>query len=282
MEINLIRTQRILSPTNISLARYAINPYRGCDFGCIYCYAKLAKNITKNENKLGVKINAAQMLDKELRYRKIKEVVLGTSCECFMDIERKYRITEAIIKVLNKHKVSFTVLTKSTLVKDYLDLIGKNKNNRIFFTFNLSDEKIKSILEDKSPPLQERIFTLKQIKKAGISLRVHIGPFIPFLSQIENIFYAIRGITNHINIELYHSKMGNFPALNQRIISFAPAIAKKIEHIYKNKDSYYNFSEDLERSLREINKKHNLTIYLVIPQFDKYYDSRINYENTFF
>ena len=71
MQIKLIQTQKALSPTQIKLADYVINPYRGCEFGCLYCYANENKNIREGSGRiLSVKINYPEILEKELRLKK--------------------------------------------------------------------------------------------------------------------------------------------------------------------------------------------------------------------
>ena len=85
MQIKLIRTQKVLSLTQISLADYAINPYRGCSFGCLYCYSRENKNIKKEAffTRLDAKINAPEVLERELKYKRPKRVLLGSTTECF-------------------------------------------------------------------------------------------------------------------------------------------------------------------------------------------------------
>ncbi|MFH1767825.1 MAG: radical SAM protein [Candidatus Omnitrophota bacterium] len=278
MNIKLINTQRVLSPTAMTLGDYAVNPYRGCEFACIYCYGKLAKNIEKNPGAVCVKINAADILEKELKYRKIKRVVLGTSCECFTYAELRFSITEKIIALLNKNAVPFIILTKSSLIEKYLPLIKRSRDKKIFFTFNFASEDIKRLLEKRSPSLLKRLKTLAAIKEMKIPLRVHIGPFIPYLSDLEKIFGMVKDVSDEINLEIYHSKMGNFNKVIGIIRNWDKSIADKIKAIYKDRDSYYNFSENLRDKLKKLNRAYRYKIYYIVPEFDTFYDSRINYE----
>jgi len=85
MKIDLIHTERVLSHTQIKIADYVINPYRGCSVGCLYCYGRENKNIKKNDllNSLGVKNNLVSVLERELTYKRPKRVLLGSITECF-------------------------------------------------------------------------------------------------------------------------------------------------------------------------------------------------------
>ena len=282
MKIKLIRTQKTLSRTPLTLASYIINPYRGCEFGCKYCYARYNKNV--KEDILGIKINIPQVLEKELKYIKVDKVILGGSCECFTYSELKYKITYRILEILNEHNISYIILTKSNLIEKYLSLIQKNKDNKIFFTFNFAQEDTKRILEEKSPSLEARIKAIKRIKEKGIRFRIHIGPFIPYVSQLDNIFSLFKDIAYKINIELYHYRLGNFPQVIESLktFDFDEEKIKKLISIYENKDNFYNFSEQFKEEILKKAKNFNFKIYYIVPQWEGYYNQDINYERCLF
>ena len=282
MDIELIQTKKALVSTQMSLAPFAINPYRGCEFGCTYCYARLTKHAKKSQHTLGIKTNLASILEKELKYKQVTQVLFGSSCECFTYRESHERLTEQILKILNHHNISYTILTKSPLIQRVLPLIKQNTHNKIFFTFNFSRERIKQLLEDNSPSLEARLCALKNIQEAGISLRLHIGPYIPFFSHIEEIFPLVNDLVKEINVELYHKKMGNFPEVLKRLRKHDAFNAAKLEEIYQDKESYYNFSRNLERSLISLNNSYQFKLYCIVPEFDTFYDSKISYENALF
>ena len=131
METKLIQTQRVLSPTQIALADCVINPYRGCSFGCSYCYSQENKNIKLSGlMTVGVKINADSILEKELKYKKPKRVLLGSTTECFQNLELEYKVSERILELLNSRNIPYTILTKSDLIRHYLNLVSGNKENK--------------------------------------------------------------------------------------------------------------------------------------------------------
>lgn len=275
MEIKIITTKRVLSPTQMTLAPYSINPYRGCEFNCVYCYAKMTKQYQNNV--LGIKLNAPFVLEQELRRRDIKKVLLGSNCECFTYVELKFRIMEKILKILNKFKVTYTILTKSHLIKHYLHLVRINPDNRVFFTFNFSSEQLKSHLEESSPTLEERIFTLRKIENSKIPLRIHIGPYIPYVTEARKIFPIFSKLVKEVNIELYHSKMGNFANLLTKIRSFDQSLAFRIENVYRDRTSYTNFSNELKKNILNLNETYKFKLFFIIPEFDSFYDSRMSY-----
>jgi DNA repair photolyase len=280
MDIEVIQTKNALSPTQMSLAPFAINPYRGCEFGCSYCYGRLTKNMKYNQHTLGIKTNLPQILEKELQYKQVDKVLLGSSCECFTYRELQSGLTEQILTILNDHNVSYTILTKAPLIQRYLHLITHSRNNKIFFTFNFSQEKIKRLLENASPSLTSRLRALKNIQRAGIARRLHIGPYIPYFSHIQEIFSLVKGLIEEVDVELYHKKMGNFPEVLRRLRHYDPRGAAKLEEVYRNKENYYNFSQNLKRSLISLNRDYKFKLYFIVPEFGRFYDSTINYEDT--
>lgn len=285
MQIKLINTQKVLSPTNITIADYVINPFRGCSFGCLYCYSQENKNIkdTNFSHTLGVKINAPDIIEKELRYITPKRVLLGSTTECFQYAESKYQITGQILRILTDNKIPYTILTKSHLIKGYLPLISQNYDNKIYFTINCSSNKIIRFLEEKSPLLEQRIETIKEIITRKINLRIHIGPFFPYLSSLKEIIALLPQGIKEIDIELYHHKMGRFnDILNIIKENLGKEIRDKLYKIYSHEENYLKFAENLKNEIKNIHKKHNFKFFFIVPDFNKFYNSLINYENSLF
>jgi len=270
MDTEIINTKKVLSETNISIGDYAINPYRGCEFNCVYCYSKKNKNLN-NFSRIGIKINAPEILERELHYKNPKRVILGSITECFQYQELKYKLTEKIIKILNRFNIAYTILTKSHLIEKYLDLIAKNKKNEIYFTFNFFSNKIIRTLEKNSPLVSKRIEIIKKILKKNIRLRIHIGPFIPYLSLLEDIIKNLPEDIKEINVELYHGKMGNLEDLIKKIQEIDKDLSKKILDVYSDKKNYLNFSKNLEEEIKKYKEKNYKFCYIV-PEFDNFYN----------
>ncbi len=262
----------------MTVADYAINPYRGCEFGCYYCYARLIKAHTRGKDSLGVKENAPHVLARELKNRNVSSVVLGSSCECFTYAESRYRLTARLLAILRDHDIPVTVLTKSPLVAEYAQQLSYNPKNRVFFTYNFSSEKIKSSWEKASPSLSARIAAMRTLAAGGISLRAHIGPFIPGASNLEEIFDTLKPITAAVNIELYHHKMGNFASLLAAVKTYDSGAAGKLAAVYRSAESYYNFSQKLKEHILKLNESYRYRIYYIVPEYDTYYNREIDYE----
>jgi len=239
----IIHTQRVLSQTQITLGDYTINPYRGCDFGCIYCYGRENKNIKETNFKgVGVKINAPQILKKELLTKKPERVVLGSTTECFQHHDRKHKLTEKILETLNENNIPYTILTKSHFIGDYLHLIEENKDNKIYFTLNFHSDQIVRIFEPSSSPIQERLKTIDEIIKKKIPLRIHAGPFIPYVSRLDEILKLLPVGIEELDIEMYHKKQGNFDKILEEVkTNLGEKAEKNLKLVHQTKENYLNF-----------------------------------------
>jgi DNA repair photolyase len=276
MEIKKMQTQCALAPTNISIADYVINPYRGCEFSCLYCYTQENKNIGKSKltESLAIKTNIIEVLKNELSTKIVKRVLLGSTTECFQPCEKDFHLTEKIMQILNKKKIPFTILTKSSAIGDYTETIAANKNNKVFFTINFADEKTIRKIEQNSSPLSERIAAINTLINRGVSVRMHIGPFIPFLSDLIALINIIPAGISEINIELYHYKLGNFEKIS--------AIEPRLKIIYASKKSYDTFCLQLKTDISSLATHGNLRFFFIAPDFDQFYQNSINYEIPLF
>src|SRR5918911_4937790 len=155
--------------------RYSLNPYRGCEHGCIYCYARPSHAYLELspgldfETKLFAKTNAAELLREELRKPgyKASPIALGANTDCYQPIERKYGITRQILEVLADCNHPVTMVTKSALIERDLDLLTElsSKNLvRVFVSIGTLDRELARKLEPRAASPQRRLDVLKALK----------------------------------------------------------------------------------------------------------------------
>jgi len=183
---------------------YSVNPYEACSFNCIYCYirgSKYGKNMAKT---LSVKVNAPQLLEKQLSRRAKKReygiIALASATEAYMQIEEKLKLTRRLLEIILKYRFPVSVGTKSTLVLRDLDLLKKIDKNAIFpndlkpklkrgviisFSISTLDEKLAKILEPGAPMPRERLETMKKCKEEEFFVGINFIPILPFLSDSD-------------------------------------------------------------------------------------------------
>lgn len=188
---------------------YSVNPYQGCPFNCVYCYIRGSKYGTHAANTLSVKINAPEILDKQLK-RRAKKGEYGIICfasqEAYITIEKDYRITRKLLEITLQYRFPVHIGTKSTLVLRDLDILEKidrsailpedlqqklNRGTIISFSFSTLDEHLAKLFEPGAPTPQERLETLRTCKEAGFLVGVNFIPVLPFLSDSEEQLEAM-------------------------------------------------------------------------------------------
>jgi len=171
-----------------------INPYRGCEHGCIYCYARPTHAYLGMspgldfESRLLMKPDAPAILKKELAKPnyKCKPIALGMNTDAYQPIEREYRLTRQIIEVLAEANHPFTMVTKSALVERDIDLLApmaaKNLVS-ISLTITTLDRQIARRSEPRAAAPERRLETLRRLSGAGIPTGVMVAPVIPALTD---------------------------------------------------------------------------------------------------
>jgi DNA repair photolyase len=181
----------------------SINPYRGCEHGCIYCYARPSHSYLELspgldfETRLFAKTNAAGLLREALArpgYRP-SPIALGANTDCYQPIERKYRITRSILEVLAECEHPVTMVTKSALVERDLDLLAPmaQKNLvKVFVSIGTLDRQLARKLEPRAASPQRRLDILRSLSKAGIPCGVMVAALIPALNDktMEHVLEA--------------------------------------------------------------------------------------------
>ncbi len=174
----------------------SINPYRGCEHGCIYCFARpthayldLSPGLDF-ETKLIAKTNAAQVLRDELAKRSYRSepIVIGSNTDCYQPIEREYRLTRQILEVLYEHRHPCAIITKSQNICDDLPLLAQMAKERlvkVLITVTTLDDELKRKLEPRAASGRARINTIAQLNDAGIPVSVLVSPIIPALNDKE-------------------------------------------------------------------------------------------------
>jgi DNA repair photolyase len=174
----------------------SINPYRGCEHGCIYCFARpthafhdLSPGLDF-ETKLFAKPDAAALLRVELAapgYR-CRPIAFGTNTDPYQPIERRFRITRTCLEVLAEHRHPFTITTKSDRVTRDIDILAAMARDRlaaVSISITSLDPRTARTLEPRAPHPQRRLAAVRRLADAGIPVHVSIAPVVPQITDHE-------------------------------------------------------------------------------------------------
>jgi DNA repair photolyase len=183
----------------------SINPYRGCEHGCIYCFARpthaylgLSPGLDF-ESKLFVKPEAAELLEKELAHPKYtpRVIAIGTSTDPYQPIERRYKVMRRILEVLDRANHPLGIVTKSALVLRDLDILARMAERnlvRVALSVTTLDPTLARKMEPRAATPMRRLETLRRLSQAGVPTTVMVAPIIPAINDmdIERILEAAK------------------------------------------------------------------------------------------
>lgn len=200
MKIREIQAKIILSQSKVF--DYALNPYVGCQFGCVYCYARFMKRFTGHSETWGefvdVKINAPRLLAKEVQRKKKGRVWISGVCDPYQPIERDYALTRECLGILIKNDWPVTIQTKSPLVRRDLDLLKDRPGVEVGLSITTADEQVRKIFEPKATPIEERVGALAALHAGGVRTFAMIAPLLP---GAEGLVGKLRGNVDSVLID---------------------------------------------------------------------------------
>ena len=222
-KITETKAKTILTKTNLPGCNYVVNPYNGCQFACMYCYAAQIARWKHPDEEWGsfldVKINSPELLkiDLEKLEKKFKSKNFGiiwfsSVTDPYTGLEAKYQLTRKCLQVLVdfNYQGQVALQTKSPLIARDIDLFKKLKDVSIGFTVTTLDDKVTRFLEVEAPPVSDRIKAIKVLNNSGIHTYAFIGPLLPHFvnskAEINSLLDTLQdaGITEvwfeHINL----------------------------------------------------------------------------------
>ena len=174
----------------------SINPYRGCEHGCVYCFARPTHsylNLSPGldfETRIVAKVNAAERLREAFASRAYEPAMLnlGSATDAYQPVERKLRITRGILEVLAECSHAFSLVTKSAGVERDLDLLAPMAARGLvaaYVSITTLDADLARILEPRAASPQRRLRTIETLVAAGVPVGVSVSPVIPFINEPE-------------------------------------------------------------------------------------------------
>ena len=212
-EVQIDRTRSIIARNDSPDLPFdqSINPYRGCEHGCIYCFARPTHSYLglsaglDFEAKLFAKPDAAKLLEREISRPnyEVKTLAIGTNTDPYQPIEKKYRIMREILEVLDAASHPVTIVTKSALVTRDADILGRMAERRlarVAISVTTMDRALARTMEPRASTTTRRLEALRMLGEAGVPTSVLVAPIVPGLTdhELERILdaAAAQGVKN--------------------------------------------------------------------------------------
>ena len=186
---------------------YSMNPYQGCEHGCLYCYARTTHEYwgysagLDFEQKILVKQNITEALEKQFNRKGWEPlpIMLSGNTDCYQPIEKKLKLTRGILQTLLKYKHPVGMITKNSMITRDIDLLqelAKDNLVSVMITVTSTDEKIRLQLEPRTTTYKQRLKAMEELSKAGIPVGVMVAPIIPGITS-NDIPNVIKTAADH-------------------------------------------------------------------------------------
>jgi len=266
---------------------YTINPYSGCSFNCLYCYIRGSKYGEHMEEKLSIKTNAPELLEKQLQLRAKKNqygiIVMSSATDPYLQAEKETGLTRKLLEVILKYRFPLHVITKSDLViRDFdllkqineqailpADLEGK-LSQKVFITFSFStiDNSIAKIFEPGATSPEKRLQTLKTTLEHAFHSGVSLMPLLPYISDtgehLEEMFSTFKSVgVRYIfpaSITLFGSGTADSKTLVLRAVEkHYPHLLEKYKRIFSASDQMpFYYKDAFNKKMNELSGKYGL------------------------
>lgn len=182
MKVRRVHAKSVLNRSKIF--DYCINPFTGCQIGCVYCYARLFMRRYSGHSEpwgkfVDVKVNASEILRKQLKKAKVGTIWISSVCDPYQPLEAKFEITRSCLKELVDKQFPINIQTKSNLVLRDVHLLQDFKTIEVGLTITTDDEQFAKYFEPGAPSINKRIDALAKLHAAGIQTYAFIGPLLP-------------------------------------------------------------------------------------------------------
>jgi len=274
-KINLLEAKTILTKSGLPGSDWVINPYNGCLFACMYCYAaQIARWKHPDEvwgTYLDVKINAPQLLKIELKKlekrfnsKDFGSIFFSSVTDPYVGLEAKYQLTRKCLEVLADfvYSGSLAIQTKSPLVTKDIDILKRLKKVTVGFTVTTLDDKVSRFLETKAPAVSLRLKALKELHDAGINTYAFIGPILPHFTSDKAKINELLDKLQEVGVtEVWFEHINLSPKIKTRLYNFLRAEAPELisEFDQSNTEEY---RKKLARIIHQVMKGRNLKMGL--------------------
>jgi DNA repair photolyase len=264
LKVREISCSTALSLTSLPGLDYALNPYRGCSIGCVYCYSP---SVLREERPWGrfvdVKRNIPAVLARELKRREPGTVGIGTVTDGYQPVETRYHLTRYCLEQLARFEFPVSIQTKSSLVLRDMEILGRLRDVEVGVTITTMDEGLRRRFEPFSSPSERRIETLYQLHEAGIRTWAFLGPILPGATgaTLEKMLRSIRDAgTLHVMFDRLRFR----PGVWERV---APAAAEAgLESSYVSARDESGFFDPLEDRIQALGGALGLRVEAAFPR----------------
>jgi len=209
MIVKEVRAKAILSKSKVF--EYVVNPYTGCEHACTYCYARFMKRFSGHKEAWGefvdVKINACDLLPKELRRKRKGRVWMSGVCDPYQPLEARYKLSRGCLEILGQEGWPVTVQTRSPLVLRDLEILKEARDFEVGLTVTTGDDDMRRLFEPNAPLIKDRLDALEGLHRAGVRTFAMVAPMLP---GAEGLAEALAGRVDYVMVDRMNYNYGTW------------------------------------------------------------------------
>lgn len=257
MRVTETTCKTALSKSSLPGLACALNPYRGCEHRCAYCYAP---SVLREEREWGtfldVKVNIPVVLFKELKKMKKRgkaerPVGISTVTDPYQPAEKRSELTRRCLELLLSHDFPISVQTKSVLCLRDIDLLKRFTNAEVGFTITAMDDDVRKRYEPVSSSTEEKFSALQELKSKGLRTWVFLGPILPYITDMDMekiISFAEKAKIDYMLVDRLNLKPGVWGKVKTFLEGYEPSLVQKYETVFFGKSDYYDcIFKEIER-----------------------------------
>jgi len=238
-------------------ADYSFNCYRGCTHACIYCYARFMQRFHPHDEPWGrfvdVKINAAEVLAREVRRRPPGSVFTCSACDGWQSVERHYRLTRRCCQILLDAGFRLTILTKSELVLRDLDIL-RGRDVSVGVTITTADENEAHQWEPGAASVAARLKVLREARAAGLKTTLMFGPLLPEISDdgLGRLFALAADVQpDRIWTDVLNNRPRVWESVQRFLRGHRPVLLERYRQVLFDAGARRRYVEDVHRRIRQ-------------------------------
>lgn len=257
---------------------WTINPYRGCQHACVYCFARNTHTYldldagTDFDSRVVVKVNVAEALDAELSRKRERpeRVMLGTNTDPYQRAEGRYRLMPGVIRTLAKHGVGISILTKGTLLRRDLPLLAEAAARvpvDLAMSIAVFDDELQASVEPGTPTTAARLATVRAIRDAGLACTVLMMPVLPWLTDSEeHLDVAFARLAEAGATAVHTTALHLRPGAREWYLAWLgrehPQLVARYEELYAGgANATKGYQDWLRDRVRQVRRRHRLEVH---------------------
>lgn len=244
LKVSFVKCSSALSRTGINGVDFVLNPYTGCEHGCVYCYATFMKRYSGHREEWGefvdVKSNMPHLLRKETRKAAGKKILLSSVTDPYQPCEKEFEITRNCLSVLSGKGIEVSLLTKSPLLLRDMDLLSEV---RVGMTVTTINDEVSRMFEPRASPPSERFSALEKLRNENVKTYAFFGPILPYFSdtegEMEAVFRRLQSAgVEYVIVDRLNFRGGVLARIAGMLAQRHPELVEAYREIHANSEGY--------------------------------------------